>query len=77
MVQQPLLMSQDRYCGYNIKVNIGFEHMFLLDIEPGWRSKWISEWIWQYVRSCDESSPEVGRKWKWSNGVETSEMGIV
>ena len=22
-------------------------------------------WLWQYVRSCDESSPEVGRKWKW------------
>ena len=21
--------------------------------------------LWQYVRSCDESSPEVGRKWKW------------
>ena len=31
----------------------------------------------QYVRSCDESSPEVGRKWKWSNGVKISEMGIV
>ena len=33
--------------------------------------------LWQYVRSCDESSPEVGRTWKWSNGVKISEMGIV
>ena len=26
-----------------------------------------AEYIWlrQYVRSCDESSPKVGRKWKW------------
>ena len=30
----------------------------------------------QAVRSCDESSPKGGRKWKWSNAVKISEMGI-
>ena len=29
------------------------------------------------MRSCDESSPKGGRKWKWSNGVEIIKMGIV
>ena len=37
----------------------------------------ISMYVWQYVRSCDESSLEVRCKWKLPNGVKISEMGIV
>ena len=32
--------------------------------------------IRQTVSWCDESSPEVGRKWKWSDGVKKGEIDL-
>ena len=43
-----------------------------------WRSSWrkADVYLRQTVSYCDESSPKVGRNWKWSNEVKMSEMSI-